>query len=204
MPLEIEIKLSFSPNALPEIMRYPLIADAPQEASPEVLDNTYFDTPEQALKARGIGLRLRQQAKGAVQTVKRASRQTINGLTRRSEWETPWHGQFDFSAVSDAAVAALLEQARDRLVPIFSTRFLRDTRRIQPHPGLCVLAMIDTGTIEAGKNNVPIHELELELVEGGEESLIRLAEELQKNLPLTPENVSKAQRGYQLAATQPC
>ena len=203
MAIEIELKLSFLPEALPEIARHPIIAGAPREGEPQVLDNTYFDTPSLALKAHGVGLRLRQQAGGMVQTIK-CSAQTVNGLTRRPEWETPWRGYFDFSAVTDKAAAALLARVRDELAPVFTTRFLRDTRRIQPRPGVCVLAMIDTGTIEAGGNNAPIHELELELVEGDEGELVRLAGELRKTLPLAFENVSKAQRGYRLAAKEPC
>ncbi|MCL1824540.1 MAG: CYTH domain-containing protein [Betaproteobacteria bacterium] len=204
MPIEIELKLSFPADALPEIMRHPLIAAAPSEREPEVLDNTYFDTPLLTLKAHGIGLRLRQQAGGMVQTVKCSTAQSINGLTRRPEWETLWRGHFDFSAITDEAAAALLTQVRDELVPVFTTRFSRDTRRIQPYPGARVLAMIDTGLIEAGGNSAPIHELELELVEGDEDELVRLAEKLRKTLPLAFENVSKAQRGYQLATKQKC
>jgi adenylate cyclase len=203
VPIEIELKLSFPAEALPEIVRHPLIAGAPREKEPDTLDNTYFDTPSLALKAHEIGLRLRRQAGGMVQTVK-CSAQGINGLTRRPEWETPWRGHFDFSAVSDAAAAALLTRVQDELVPVFTTRFTRDTRRIQPRPGVCILVMIDTGLIETGGHNAPIHELELELVEGDEGELVRLAEELQKTLPLEFENVSKAQRGYMLAALRPC
>jgi len=197
MGIEVELKLSFPVEALPEIMRHPLIAEAPCEGEPDTLDNTYFDTPSLTLRAHGVGLRLRRQAGGMVQTVK-CSTQTINGLTRRPEWETPWCGHFDFSGVSDTAVVALLTQVRDELVPVFTTRFLRDTRRIQPHPGVCILAMVDTGLIEAGGKHTPIHELELELVEGEEDELVFLAEKLRKTLPLVFENVSKAQRGYRL------
>jgi adenylate cyclase len=199
MGIEIELKLSFHPDALPEIMRHPVIAGAPREGGPEVLDNTYFDTPSLTLKAHGVGLRLRQQAGGMVQTVK-CSSQTVGGLTRRPEWETPWLGHFDFSAVTDEAAAALLTQVQGELAPVFTTRFLREVRRIQPRPDACVFAMIDTGTIEAGGSRVPIHELELELLRGDEGELVRLAYELRKTLPLAYENVSKAQRGYQLAA----
>jgi adenylate cyclase len=202
MAIEIELKLSFLPDALPEITRHPIIAGAPREGAPEVLDNTYFDTPSRVLRAHGVGLRLRQQAGGMVQTVK-CSSQTVDGLTRRPEWETPWRGHFDFSAVTDKAAAALLAQVRDELAPVFTTRFLRDTRRIRQRPGVCILAMIDTGIIEAGGGSAPIHELELELAEGDEGDLVRLAGELRKTLPLAFENVSKAQRGYQLAAKSP-
>ncbi|MDR2880650.1 MAG: CYTH domain-containing protein [Azoarcus sp.] len=198
MSIEIELKLSFPAAALPEITHHPLIAFAPHEGEPETLDNTYFDTPSLALKAHGIALRLRQQTGGMVQTVKCSAAQPINGLTRRPEWETPWRGHFDFSGVTDADAAALLMRVQNDLVPVFITRFLRDVRHIRPRPGAHILAMIDTGLIEAGENKVPIHELELELVEGNEDDLVRLAEELRKTLPLMFENVSKAQRGYRL------
>ena len=203
MSIEIELKLSFLADALPEIMRHPLIASAPRKGEPETLDNTYFDTPSLTLRVHGVGLRLRQQADGMVQTVKCSVAQSIDGLTRRPEWETPWRGNFDFSSVTDAAVAALLTRVRDDLVPIFTSRFFRDVRHIQPRPGVFILAMIDTGFIKAGENDAPIHELELELVEGDEDELVSLAGELRKTLPLTFENVSKAQRGYRLVARQP-
>ncbi|MCL2875565.1 MAG: CYTH domain-containing protein [Betaproteobacteria bacterium] len=199
MPIEVELKLSFPSGALPEIMRHPIIAGALREGEPDTLDNTYFDTPALTLRAYGIGLRLRQQAGGMVQTVK-CSAQTINGLTRRPEWETPWCGHFDFSGLTDTAVAALLTQVRNELAPVFTTRFLREIRRISPRPGICILAMVDTGLIEARGRHFPIQELELELVEGEEGELVRLAEKLRKTLPLEYENVSKAQRGYLLAA----
>ena len=200
MSIEIELKLSFPADALPEITRHPLIASAPRKGEPETLDNTYFDTPSLMLKAHGVGLRLRRQAGGMVQTIKCSAAQSINGLTRRPEWETPWRGHFDFSAVTDAAVAALLTRVQNELIPVFTTRFFRDVRHIQPRPGVYILAMIDTGFIKAGENDAPIHELELELVEGDEDELVRLAEDLRKTLPLAFENVSKAQRGYKLAA----
>jgi len=244
MTIEIELKLSFPHDALPEIMRHPLIADAPRPEEPSILDNTYFDTPSLTLKAHGVALRLRRQKRGdsphaslppkgagcalgrpgdatddphaslppkgagcalgrpgdatVLQTVK-CSAQAHDGLTRRPEWETPWRGRFDFSSVTDAATAALLTQVQDELVPVFTTRFTRDIRHIQPRPGVYILAMIDTGFVKAGENDAPLHELELELIEGDEDDLVHLASKLRETLPLTFENVSKAQRGYQLA-----
>lgn len=206
MPLEIELKLSFPAEALPTIMRHPLIASALPEGAPGVLDNTYFDTPAFALLAHKIALRLRKQGVETLQTVKRAAASS-GGLTRRPEWEQPWRGQFDFSAIDDPEAAALLTRVRDELVPVFTTRFHRDTRRLQPPVGSLVFVMIDTGLIEVeGEGGVDgdgrraaIHELELELIEGSEDALLRLADELKKDLPLTPEDASKAQRGYMLA-----
>lgn len=184
-------------------MAHPLIAGAPQEGTPGVLKSTYFDTPDQMLRSHGVGLRLRQQPAGAVQTVKSAGTSS-GGLSRRLEWETPWTGAFDFSGVSDPATAALLDGVKDGLVPVFVTCFHRETRRIQIGPGAAVLVMIDTGHIEAGEETAPIHELELELAGGNEDELFRIAGTLQKDLPLTAGNVSKAQRGYRLACKRFC
>jgi adenylate cyclase len=197
MALEIELKLSFPEEALPALLRHPLIANAPREGEPEVLDSTYFDTPNHILLAHRVALRLRQQGKETIQTVKSAAT-SVAGLTQRPEWEQPWLGTFDFSAVTDPETATLLTQIQDELVPVFTTRFRRDIRRFRPSNSITILAMIDTGTIATSERNVPVRELELELVEGHADDLSRLADELKKTLPLTPEDISKAQRGYQL------
>jgi adenylate cyclase len=197
MPLEIELKLSFPATALPALVRHPLIVGAAREGEPETLDSTYFDTPALALEAHRIAVRLRRQGRETVQTVKCAA-SSSGGLTQRPEWEQPWRGRFDFSAVTDPAAAALLLRVCDELVPVFTTRFRRDTRRHAPRPGVVILIMLDTGTLHAGGQTSPIHELELELCAGETEDLVALAAELRKTLPLTPEDVSKAERGYAL------
>jgi adenylate cyclase len=197
MALEIELKLSFPEEALPALLRHPLITSAPREGEPEVLDSTYFDTPDLILLVHKVALRLRQQGKETIQTVKSAAA-SVSGLTRRPEWEQIWSGAFDFSAITDPETAALLTQVQGELVPVFTTRFRRDIRRFHPGEGVSILAMIDTGTIASSEHNVPVRELELELVKGHTDDLLRLADELKKTLPLTPEDISKAQRGYQL------
>ncbi|MDR1423029.1 MAG: CYTH domain-containing protein [Azoarcus sp.] len=199
MPLEIELKLSFPETALAALHAHPLITAAPHEGEAEVLESTYYDTPAWALQARKIALRLRKTGGGTVQTAKCAA-PSHAGLTHRPEWEQTWDGAFEFSGIDDPAVAAALEEARDELQPVFSTRFHRDTRRFEPRPGVRILAMIDTGSIEADARREPICELELELVAGEPAELTRLADELRKTLPLCPEDASKAERGYQLAA----
>ena len=165
MPLEIELKLSFPETALPALLAHPLIAAAPHEGVAEVLKSTYYDTPGWALQERRIALRLRQAGGGTVQTVKCATA-SHGGLACRPEWERAWNGAFDFSGIDDPAAAAALEGVRDELQPVFSTRFHRDTRRFEPRSGVRILAMIDTGSIEAGALREPIRELELELAAG--------------------------------------
>ncbi|MDR0701375.1 MAG: CYTH domain-containing protein [Azoarcus sp.] len=197
MPLEIELKLAFPEQALPALLCHPLIAVAPREGEPGVLDNTYFDTPALTLKANRIALRLRSQGGETLQTVKGGA-ESSGGLTQRTEWEEPWQGQFDFSGIDDPKAAALLEQVRDDLVPVFNTCFKRDIRRFHPRNGARILIMIDTGVVTAGVRTAVISEVELELAAGETGDLRRLADMLQKDLPLIPEDVSKAERGYGL------
>ncbi|MDR1854170.1 MAG: CYTH domain-containing protein [Azoarcus sp.] len=200
MALEIELKLSFAATALPAVLAHPLIADAPRVGEPEVLDSTYYDTPTHALQARRMALRLRRQGETTVRTVK-CDAPSRDGLAARPEWEIPWQGQFEFSDIDDPAAAAALAAAKNQLQPVFRTRFRRDTRVIEPRAGARILVMIDTGAVEAGEASEPICELELELAAGEAGDLVRLAAELRAALPLTPANVSKAARGYRLAAS---
>ncbi len=77
-------------------------------------------------------------------------------------------GAFDFTPVDDPAAARLLERHRDELVPVFTTRFRRETRRLVPQEGVAILLMIDTGAVQVRtpdgiEREAPICELELEL-----------------------------------------
>lgn len=197
MTQEIELKLTLPARALPALRRHPLVASASREGAATTLDNTYYDTPELTLKARKIAVRTRKQGRQWLQTVKCAAVST-GGLSQRPEWEQPYASQFDFSAIDHADVAKVLTQHQDALVPVFTTRFRRETRRYAPREGLCILMMIDTGEVIVGDRKHPICELELELVEGKASDLLELACELAQKLPLMPGDVSKAQRGYQL------
>ena len=102
------------------------------------------------------------------------------------------------AAMAYADVRSRLESLLPHLVPVFTTRFKRETCVLSPREGVRVLAMIDSGNIEAKGQSRPLCELELELVEGDPRDLYALALQLAESLPLTPENVSKAERGYRL------
>lgn len=197
MSQEIELKLTLPARALPALKRHSLVAGASKEGNAVILDNTYYDTPELTLKARKVGVRTRRQGRQWLQTVKCAAVST-GGLSQRPEWEQAYANGFDFSAIDAPDVAKLLSRHKDELVPVFTTRFRRETRRYSPRPGVSILMMIDRGTIDAGGRSTPICELELELVDGKPLDLLELACELARNLPLMPGDISKAQRGYQL------
>ncbi len=201
MNQETELKLAFPAPLLPALLRHPLVAGAPKQGRAVTLHNTYFDTPAFELRARGIAVRTRRQGGKWLQTVKCAAPSTA-GLSQRPEWEQPWRGAFDFSAVDAPETAATLARCRDALIPVFTTRFRRETRLHTPREGVRILLMADTGAVEADGRAEPIHELELELESGTAADLLELACALARDLPLLPSDLSKAGRGYRLFHNQ--
>ena len=197
MSQEIELKLALPAKALAALRRHPLVAGSARQGSTKTLDNTYFDTPDLRLTNRRIALRTRRHGRVELQTVKCAAESTA-GLTSRPEWEQPFSGRFDFSTVDAPKVRKLLTRHASALVPVFSTRFRRETRLYAPDDKVRILMMIDTGEVVAGDRRAPISELELELVAGEPLDLLLLACRLAADNPLMPSDISKAERGYAL------
>ena len=201
MAQETELKLALDAQDLPRLLKHPLLA-AP--AAPQHLLNTYFDTPDLALKARRMAVRERLAGEQWLLTVKTAGNST-GGLSRRQEWEGPTTpGALDFAAlVDDAALAADLMALRPSLKPLFATDFER-RRWVVMHAGARIEVALDKGHIHVPGTPLsePLLELELELLEGPESALTALAKALrqapQGALALAPADVSKAQRGMAL------
>ena len=197
MAKEIELKLSLRKPAL--LLRQPLLARA-QSCRRQQLLNIYFDSPDQALRRRGIALRLRKQGRRWLQTVKCAG-SGGGGLSSRPEWETPYTGQFDFSAIDDEATRRWLSRPAliAQLAPLFETRFTRTSWHFVTAPGCSLEMVLDRGHIAAGGRREPILEVELEVGSGPVDQLFALALELAQGVALLPLAASKAERGYLLA-----
>lgn len=200
MAQEIELKLSLPESAQRAFLRHPLLKSAEGKQAAQ-LTTIYYDTPDLKLRRAGIALRLRRHGKNWLQTVKCAGK-VAGGLSARPEWETPYGGHFDFSAIDDEAVRARLEKhaIMSRLDPLFETSFRRTTWRFDG-----VLLMFDRGWIAASGRREAISEIELELAGGGDggegasvHELFALAEKLAARLPLMPAPFSKAERGLRL------
>lgn len=213
--MEIELKLLLAPNDAARLRAHPLLAQYAQGA-PQVLamHDIYFDTPDLQLCRQQAGLRVRQVDGRWVQTLK-AGGSSEGGLHSRHEWEGEVAGpQADLDAL-DAAIGrkqpvrALLRQAavRASLQPVFTTRIERTAWQLHTPQGGHIECVLDQGVIESGsgaqRRSVAISEIELELKHGPATSLFDVALALLQHLPLQLGHMSKAERGYRLAASQP-
>ena len=209
MAEEIELKLALAARDTQRFLRHPLLRQAATHTS-ATLDNIYYDTPDLALQRRGIALRLRRQGRQWLQTVKLAGT-VAAGLASRPEWETPYVGQFDFSAIDDDKLRVWLQRPRlvAGLAPVFHTRFRRRAWRFAvPHAGndanaSAVLLTLDRGHIRAGEREEAISEIELELAGAPPQAMFDLALPLAERIPLAPLTHSKAERGYRLFQNTP-
>ena len=201
MAQETELKLTLGAQDLPRLLSHPLLA---LPASPQRLLNTYFDTPDLALKARRMAVRERLAGDRWLLTVKTAG-SSAGGLSRRQEWEGPTTpGALDFAAVvDDATLAGELMALRPTLQPLFATDFERQ-RWVIHHAGARIEVALDEGRIHVPGTEwtQALLEVELELLEGPEAALHTLADALRaapgSPLALTPSDTSKAQRGLAL------
>jgi triphosphatase len=195
---EVELKLAASAADLPELKRA-LVAMASASASSQSrLISTYYDTPNLALKRRGVSLRVREQGGRFIQTVKTGDPGGGN-LLIRGEWEDELaESRPDPKAAQSGE--HLPEGIAGDLQPLFATDVMRTTLAIEPAPATRIEAAIDQGEIRAasGDETEPISEIELELKSGDASALYDVALQLLDVAPIRIEPRSKSERGYRL------
>jgi len=212
MAREIELKLAVSAGAHDALVGW-LDANAQAAGSVE-LANVYYDTPDQALARNRAALRVRRQGSQWLQTLKTAAVST-SGLSARHEWEVPLQNDalsLDAFVANNAAEAAdYVRPHASALAPLFRTDFTRRLWHVAADGGEIEIAL-DAGAIliPGTQAREPIDELELEWKPAAGSTLTEdaVAERLhawtQKLRAavagLTPLDISKAQRGYQLRA----
>lgn len=199
---EIELKLTLSPRAAAKLRRDPQVHRLKRgRAANRRLIAVYFDTADLALKEAGAALRLRQEGRRRVQTVK-AAVGPAGGMQTRIEVNAPTRGVApDLSLISDAAVRARIEEACGgaALKPVFSTDVKRTLWMIEWGGSLIELAL-DEGEIQsdAAAETVAISEAELELKRGDPADLLTFARSLRERVRFSVGGGSKAARGYAL------
>ena len=202
--MEIELKLSGNPDALKDAFASATIrAKATDRGQSKRLENIYYDTEDQRLRARGLAFRVRKDGRHYYQTLKSND---AGGLAAyRGEWQTPLRSSEPDLALMPAGATAVLDGLvrSDELRAVFTTQVRRLVRRIEAADrngrSSLVEAALDLGTIESNGASLPIAELELELLDGSPDALYALALELDALAPLHVETRSKSARGYALA-----
>ncbi len=202
MALEVEAKYLLEPHSRAALEHHSLfLANQVGEVQERKLRTTYYDTAARALRQARAALRIRDLGQGYVMTVKGEGK-SEGGLSQREEWEVPVPSdQPDWRQLASSPFAALFAQAGppQAFQPLFRTVFVRRAYLLRLDDGTRIEAAIDQGTIEAGERSEPLHELELELLEGSAETLVAYGERLATALSLKPGTLSKARRGYALA-----
>ena len=195
--LETELKFQ-----VPTAMRAALLRAVATPAAQTVrLRAQYFDTPDGRLAAAGVALRLRQEGRSWVQTLKG----TRDGLAQRLEHEVVLPagpvvlelGRHDGTPAAVALQEALGTPAGP-LVTVFQTD-VRRTWRVLRTRGARVELALDIGTVHAAGRRLPLWELELELRRGPIDALYALASRWVQRHGLWLDVRSKAERGVLLA-----
>lgn len=200
MPDEIELKLRIDRRHAARLRQHPaILAAASGKPITRKLTSIYFDTPQLTLLDAGINLRVRRMSGEWFQAVKGGG-SVVSGLHQRMEWEDIIAGnQPDFTKILEPSLHKLFaDQAlRDALKPIFTTEVRRTEWQLEFDNGDRIELALDTGNLVIGSKKEPISEIELELKAGKPGRLFDLALELQLDIPLELENVSKSQHGYE-------
>ncbi|KKW90933.1 CYTH and CHAD domain-containing protein [Sphingobium chungbukense] len=192
MEREIELKLELVPEAADAFGRLVFL---PGESDVAALHAVYFDTPDQALAARGISLRIRRSGKRLIQTVK-SGNAAEGGLFARAEWEMPVKSEVP---VFDARtpIAAMLGDAVHAIVPAFHVDVERRTwRAVQDDADIELV--LDRGMVSADGRQTALCEIELELKRGEPGALFTLARRIDAEAAVRPGVMTKAERGYRL------
>lgn len=167
----------------------------------KMLRSIYLDTPEHALHAAGISLRLRRDGRKWLQTVK-AGRQLHGGLSQAQEVECPAPGgRLSLQAIPDEAIRdEVLQRVEGRpLQPVCETLIKRSLRELSLEDGTRAELAVDVGEIRADGRAATLHEIEIELLEGRPAGLFDIAQALLPEGGLRFSRLSKSARGYLLA-----
>jgi triphosphatase len=203
MSTEVELKLAARPADLPALKRALAAITPGAVRSRERLISTYYDTPDLALQAQGLTLRVREQGGRFIQTVK--SEDAAGGvMLARGEWEdTLTENRPDPNAPESGK--HLPQDPIRQLRPLFVTDVNRTATEIDPLSGTRIEVAIDEGEVRSagGGASEPISEIELELREGEAAALYDLALRLLEVAPIRIETRTKSERGYSLAAGAP-
>ena len=216
MHTEVELALCLpagQQNAF--IRRVEQLFPGTQPARRQELLGIYYDTPTLDLAQQRMGLRLRKQGNDWIQTIKFAPPAAVPNLSQPDLDPTApnlhRHTEIEYAVAAQALELHRIEHVATRhflmaahiqphLQPVFETHICRTLWHIAHGASLVELAL-DVGTIQSGKQTMPVSEIELEIKRGTPEALFAIARVLQKEFALTPQPHNKARRGYHMLSS---
>ena len=190
MGLEYEKKYRASRETLD------LVDNALTEPSyPLEMETTYYDTPDGALSARRITLRRRFENGVSVCTLK-----TPTGTAARGEFQVEKAEITE--AISELCKLSgfdeLLTLTAKGVVPVCGAKFARTAREISFGNSTLEVA-IDRGVLIGGSKELPLYELEVELLSGEPGDADLYGKLLAAKFSLSEEKLSKFRRALALA-----
>ena len=203
---EIEIKLAVSPEKAHKLLKLKAVRKhSDGKLSTRRLVSRYYDTPHHILRKAGMALRIRDDGKKRLQTVKLRSDGPI-GLQNFTEFNSTiaLNGP-SLEQITDLQLCDFISKKRltnDRFTPVFTTDVTRTTLQLKRGKSRFKLAL-DRGEIQAmrkGKMRTePISEVEFELLSGSVLPMLNLVLEVCEKSDVLPIHLTKARRGYALA-----
>lgn len=200
VPYEIELKLAISDRKELAKLQEALNENAAFEFQERVaMKAMYFDTPELALTKRKLAYRIRRENERLLATLKGGG-SAAGGLHKRLELNVGVSSEMpDLRIFAATEGAQLLDglQLDGALHEIVRTEFMRNVYLWRSDAGIIEVAL-DDGWIYGGAKSSAILELELELKNGAESELHRLAAYFQAHFILYAADKSKFLRGMEL------
>ena len=159
------------------------------------METTYYDTPDGALSARKITLRRRFENGISICTLK-----TPTGTAARGEFQVEKADIID--AVPElcklSGFAELLSLTATGIVPVCGAEFTRTARQVTFGNSTLEVA-IDRGMLMGGGKELPLYELEVELLSGEVKDADLYGDVLAAKFSLQEEKYSKFRRALALA-----
>ncbi|ELX8346197.1 inorganic triphosphatase [Enterobacter hormaechei] len=200
MAQEIELKFIVEKDSA-DALRQHLNTLSGEHHEPVQLLNIYYETPDNWLRNHDMGLRIRG-ANGRYEMTMKIAGRVVGCLHQRPEYNIDISkpelelDRFPAEVWPEGTLPATLSAEAQ---PLFSTDFWREKWLVSEGKSRIEIAF-DRGEIKAGEEQEPICELELELLEGEASDVLKLAHKLVNQPGLRQGSLSKAARGYHLAA----
>ncbi len=155
----------------------------------------YFDTPDRELARAKIAIRLRLEGENWVQTLKMPGSNAVTKLELNHNRPSP---VLDLSLYAGTPAEAALLKLSKPLVLRYETDITRMFRRQRTRKGTVEIAF-DTGVIRSGELELPVSEVEFELVSGSPEAIFDIGKKWLTQYKLILDLRSKSHRGDSLA-----